>query len=595
MNSVKSSAFYIFLSAFIFFLLIIRSVLVPLCHDEMATFVLYVQNGEFWPYFSNADANNHFLNSFLSHYSFHIFGFSSWALRLPNLLSFPVFVYAGYEFLKLLKSNHARWIFTGCILLSFHWIAFFALSRGYGMSMAFLFLAIIYYSKFISGGGFSVFIGMLFFLQLSVASNLTLLPITLIFSLALIIYLFLNSIFFKIKTMIPLIIHSILFSGWLNFALYLNESGAFYYGEGDNFALVTFISLVEFIFGYQNEIIIGICSLLVLFILFYSVKLNLFNKTKWCQKICDIYFILISVFFLLIIFIYLTHHLFGINYPKDRTGMFFYLLLILILSLLADRTNNEKLSKWILLFPVFFSIHFCYSFNLRQQPIHEYAVFPERFYTFLTDEQKKSDQIITVGSHHIYELTFAYFNYRNNLFLNPPDNSEKLNLYCDYLITRKNDSLEYREKYRIIDESDFDFVLLKRNSKPRKSLIRKWNIQRTAESFQRETELFYSCDSVINKSPSFMFEIYFDVPEAPSPFQSYLEIRVIDIQGKESEKRIAFHWHQWNWNSLKNIPLVFMMSNYSIGIKSIKINLINDSGEKVNFKLNELKVFAVTG
>ena len=73
------------ISLCIFIYLIIRSIYVPLIHDEAATFFHYIQSSSFIPFHSLNDANNHFLNSLLTYISYTLFGDSEFALRLPNL------------------------------------------------------------------------------------------------------------------------------------------------------------------------------------------------------------------------------------------------------------------------------------------------------------------------------------------------------------------------------------------------------------------------------------------------------------------------------------------------------------------------------
>ena len=82
---------FFILASLLFLLLAFRNVMVPFNHDEAVTFFYYIQSGEFLPYHAHIDANNHVLNSGLGYYCFKLFGSSTFALRLPNLLSFLVF------------------------------------------------------------------------------------------------------------------------------------------------------------------------------------------------------------------------------------------------------------------------------------------------------------------------------------------------------------------------------------------------------------------------------------------------------------------------------------------------------------------------
>jgi hypothetical protein len=94
--------------------LVARAILVPMAHDEIATFYYFVQSGKVSPFLSNIDTNNHFLNSALTWVSYRFFGSSPLALRLPNLLFIP-----GFSDLYSLLPWHLRctllnsWLFRG--------------------------------------------------------------------------------------------------------------------------------------------------------------------------------------------------------------------------------------------------------------------------------------------------------------------------------------------------------------------------------------------------------------------------------------------------------------------------------------------------
>ena len=123
----------------------VRNWLVPFAHDEVATFFYYIQPGSFYPFFSHTDANGHFLMSATSWICFKVLGSSTFSLRFPCVISF-VFLCVGVSRIN----NHLSKVFSKVFLTSFficcfHFIAFFSLCRGYGISMAFLVLGLSYF------------------------------------------------------------------------------------------------------------------------------------------------------------------------------------------------------------------------------------------------------------------------------------------------------------------------------------------------------------------------------------------------------------------------------------------------------------------
>ncbi len=80
-----STIIFIIVSAIVFIIAGIRCATVPFNHDETATFFYYIQSGDFLPFLSHVDANNHILNSGLGWVCYKLFGDSPFSLRLPNL------------------------------------------------------------------------------------------------------------------------------------------------------------------------------------------------------------------------------------------------------------------------------------------------------------------------------------------------------------------------------------------------------------------------------------------------------------------------------------------------------------------------------
>lgn len=88
------------------------------------------------------DANNHVFNSFLEIGSYRLFGQEPWALRLPNVLSFFLFLWALYH-LSLYIKNQILGIGVVIILIATQgFFEFFGMGRGYGISMAFFLAAL---------------------------------------------------------------------------------------------------------------------------------------------------------------------------------------------------------------------------------------------------------------------------------------------------------------------------------------------------------------------------------------------------------------------------------------------------------------------
>ena len=180
------NVFFILISLLSFAIVLFRSYLVPLCHDEAATFFFFIQSGNYMPFYSQVDANNHVLNSFLGNICFHLFGSSPFALRLPNTLSFIVLILGVYKLTTFLSKTEAKVFIVLAFLFSFHWLTFFSACRGYGISMAFLVIGIAYMLSYIKDVQNIKHLSLtLLFFQLAISSNLILIIICLVFDYSL--------------------------------------------------------------------------------------------------------------------------------------------------------------------------------------------------------------------------------------------------------------------------------------------------------------------------------------------------------------------------------------------------------------------------
>lgn len=119
-----------------------RAAVASISHDEAYTWLHFVPLS--WSeLFAHKEAftNNHLLNTLGMKASATVFGNGELALRLPNLLALALFMAAAARLLAPLPAGFAL---GGAIVLFFNcWLLeLFALARGYGLSMGFMFLAL---------------------------------------------------------------------------------------------------------------------------------------------------------------------------------------------------------------------------------------------------------------------------------------------------------------------------------------------------------------------------------------------------------------------------------------------------------------------
>ena len=142
----------------VFFLLFAaaRAVRVPFTYDEAASYMRYIDTSvpsvfdtNLLSVFNFEVATNHLLNTALSKLVYAVAGGSEFALRLPNLLGYAL--YLGFGALILRRLSSPALGIGGLLLLNLnpYLLDFFALSRGYGLSLGLLMASLFFLLRFI--------------------------------------------------------------------------------------------------------------------------------------------------------------------------------------------------------------------------------------------------------------------------------------------------------------------------------------------------------------------------------------------------------------------------------------------------------------
>lgn len=108
-----------------------RAATFPFTHDESLSYAIF--HGEpLWL----ITANHHVLNTWLMRASSLVFGNSTLALRLPNVLAHAIYLIAVVLLLSRLRSPFLRICAFVLLALNLFVLDFFALARGYGLGLA---------------------------------------------------------------------------------------------------------------------------------------------------------------------------------------------------------------------------------------------------------------------------------------------------------------------------------------------------------------------------------------------------------------------------------------------------------------------------
>ncbi len=592
--------FFITTSVIAFFIVAFRSYLVPFNHDETATFFFFIQSGNYMPFYSAVDANNHVLNSFLGNICFHLFGSSPFALRIPNLIGLIILIFATYKISKQLNQIGSKLVLTTAFLLSYHWLTFFGACRGYGLSLALLIMGIAFMLELINAfNNRNKFLWSLLFFQLAISSNLILIIVVLLLSGI----MFIIQISHK-KLLNPIVIgawllHFVAIYYWLSFSFYLQEGGALYYGEGDNYWSVTFATLIELLVGTYSTIVKWIVLCLVAFLVGLFIFLNKKTLLKINQlvKQPDFSILFFIIFWSLIVGFYLLNKLFAINFPEDRTGLFFYVFFVFWLCFTIDKLSlniNNVVAYGLI---GLFAIHFILNINFRKHSLNVYETMPEHFYTTLLNEQSKSKERITIGGHRVRELFYGFINYRHGGILNPVDPTEVMQMNCDYYIATKKEEKYFKPYYDIIDtEPDWGFVILKRKEKIiRNEVLEVKNIS-IVNNENEFIELYHHGDTTFSNTKPLIAQVDFDVETISKPATSWLVFQINDSLDKTVYfKRYPLQWIGDDLNGKKNITYSLITGNLPKKSKKMVCFFWNTDKRPISLLVKSLKIYQIEG
>ncbi len=398
-KNILIGAFFIFLLTYI----LLRAWFVAPIHDEVATFLHYIETGKIWGDEALKDANNHLLNSWLGYFFYRNFGEHFFLFRLPSLVAFVAYFFATKAIIE--KFNIGKWKYLGFVALNtIPWITdYFSYTRGYGLAIGLFMSALYYLLSFIEDKKLGQLAIGLVLLNLTVFANLTYLIISLLISCYWLLFTVFHWTNWTMKQRVFLsasyLLFGLLLIPLIKFSFDLKEAGALYYGSLDGLWEVTGKTVSKYVLFYSEN------WLKIAFIVLGVIGVLLVLRSIWRQsfkfilaKNTVIFLFLIIVNILGIVFLAKVMH---INYPEDRAAMYFVpLLLLLIVHLLGE----NKMLKYGLIGLLFFPVSFLLQLNVSTSIFSPDDRMSKAFYDQVRAELQADE---TIGIYPIMQLTYA--------------------------------------------------------------------------------------------------------------------------------------------------------------------------------------------
>ncbi len=599
-NTTPEFLIFLLTSTLLMVYLIIRAIYVPFTHDEASTFFRYVQSGKLIPGITREDANNHFLNTVLTWLSWNVFGNAKWALRLPNLLFAPVYFYFVYRAGVMLKDQILRYGFWVTMLFSLYFIEFFAVSRGYGMSMA-LFMGALYFLMRASQTKRPIyhFYTSLFVLFM-LGANLNLIIPALAFFVYQLLLLGLKRRQICgnqwLWVLAFVVVYGIAFTLALVHLFLLRANSGLYIGGNTGFIHGTLFTLIRLFTGKSS--LTGVIITVVLFIVVLVLNLQKL-RTPNRQLFCSAGFMVSVILTASVTGIILVSVLFDVHYPEDRLAMYLFPLLFVSLfyTLNAVKAGKYRTVGYLLLLPLlFFPVHFFAEMNLLYVNGYRDEAIPQRFYDHIHRAHLESGSFPTIGGSNMRQFAWMYIDFKNGGKENMIDWKGYPDSVSDFQILDKNNYPYQLNNYQLIDSAPYSGLLLYERKKPvflkRTNLYIKGNkTLKTDKKYQNLLEI--SSDTIEGKY--FFFDFRLTVFSGKSPFHAWLVVQVADRDNHTLiYKYIPFDWLKYRYEGTKdNFHQSLFVGPVPENARKLKVYIWNAGKEKYMLKEYQIEVFEV--
>jgi len=571
--------------AVLFVYMLLRALYIPYIHDEIASYFHYIQKEEFLPGSAHWDANNHVLNSFFSVVIYRLFGDNEFLMRFPNILSFILYFFVVLKLAKLIKSSLLRNLMITALLFSHGYMEFFALNRGYGMSMAFLICQIWLFIKWKEKQNTKLLLLFALSGSLAVWANLTLLPVVYIIDFLLVFTIFYYKLKVSVKQWIIIIILALILKlPAVMFGFELNSRGALYYGGNDFFNLT--VQCLEFLmwglYSWWTDALVIIIFAVILFLFIW----------KLVKKQIDFVPVSFSLFFFLAIAaIFAQHFILGINYPEDRTGMYLYPLFIISFFSLLDSITIKYL-KHIAFIVILLPLHFIFTVNISGVTIWKNQGMPESFYNYIRNDYKCNRPLLA-ASQKLLGFSWTYHDHTHDPVLGPLQHNGYTDGLAEYLIAIPKHFNEI--DFGIYDKVDEDAwsgnILLKRREPVRLKMLYD---TLHPDNIHIKGEEFY----VLYEAPADSFRgktIAIEVNGSIASFDNIL-YAIITWTGSTSDNPIFYYeqYHlDWYRRSVHRFRVTYMLKDIPNNLETIKVYIYSSRSQEYIINKAELRLYLV--
>jgi hypothetical protein len=417
---------------------IYRAATLSITYDEAWTILDFVPNSVIGIFTCEpCDANNHFLHTLSLKILFWITDLrSEFIARLPNILSFLLYLYFGHRIcISRFRGVLAN---VGFLLLVSNpfVLDLFGLARGYGMALGLQVASLYYFLEFVRdrrpiSAHLCMWIAMF-----AVLANLT----QIYFLLAAIGLIILVCVQFRPPGTKKIMIGAVMVPVLLAMILYVPIKKmlvieAFYYGGKTGLFQDTLRSLVQYsLYNSQGAATVDLVTIVFLVLLLtFSIIAIRRHRT-----LLSVPLMMLAMLLICLLAIELQHRILGTRYVLDRGALFLYPIMILLLC----GSLNELPGRW----PAFagLSISVLFLFNLgRNVNLYKTVLWDHEAHTrsILADLEvlgKREQRQVLLDHSWPYRSAARYYqssgHYPHVQFLSKPGGDHSVNHKAEYYI-----------------------------------------------------------------------------------------------------------------------------------------------------------------
>ncbi|MEX1191186.1 MAG: hypothetical protein WEA99_04380 [Brumimicrobium sp.] len=573
----------------LFFYLVLRAIYVPPLHDEVATFFHYIEVGDIWSDTAVLDANNHLLNSYLSRFAYLLFGENFFFLRLPNILAFFIYFWSIVNILKGL--NHRLNYLIALVALNTIPFVFeyFALTRGYGLGLAFFTLSIALLFNWIKTQKSGVLFFCLIAGWLSVFANLIFINSFALLVFAIIVFMLIHKSNYTLKKYVfqigSLILIAILMYPLVKFGFRLKFSGALYYGSLDGFWEVTGKSLSDLVLFTESYVVKWF--LIIALMVIATETIIRFVEIKWWDFAHKRSTIIIFFLFGNIAMTFGLATILKVNYPEDRAGIYFVLLFLISAIYMLDKIKWKYSGIPLLFFP----ITFLYVMNFSKTVVTPDQILSREFHEEIRTHVDSSSSLQVYTTQN---LGWAYYE-RSKEHKVFALNQRNPSIAHDVVVTRKpfyNPATDTLFQAVFKDSLTKDYILVQKVRLTREKINEKnialpWNANEFGEVIT-----FQSNDSLDFDKYLFKLKGKIEIDSI------YSGISLIFAGNNKKGEQVLYSYFPLRWYfGARNLAFDFEINHPVLfeenGVHSLKVYIWNPRHRSFNVSRSKIEVFGL--